>query len=538
MTETAADITEQWTRTPADAAAVREGCYFDLEAAERVRTFFRRFLRHSKGVWAGKPFELLEWQWAGVIAPLFGWKRADGSRRYRKAFVEIPKKNGKSTLAAGIGLYLLIGDNEPGAHVFSTAAKREQAGIVHGEAVSMVERSPGLSSFCTINRSTHEIRFPRASGLYRALAADAGGSEGLNAHGIVIDELHAWTGEHGRNFFNSLRYAARARRQGLIFIITTAGDDELSICYDEYQYAKSVLAGEVIDARYFAYIAEADPADDWTDPAVWRKANPSLGPVFSEEDFAGDVREAMRSPTATATFKRYGLNIWTRGATPALSSVDWQACRREYTAEELTGRECWAGLDLSRTRDMSALVLLFPSEDGTYRTLPYFWLPENRVNDPASPEHYRVWASQGHLTATPGDVCDYRVILAKLIELGERYAIQELAFDPYNAERLTQDFVEATGVTRVSFPQTMVNYAAPTGEFERLVLSHAIHHNGNPVLGWQAGHVAWRVDLNNNKRPIKPGDRNPYKIDGIVAAIMALARAMLVYGRDVPTITW
>jgi phage terminase large subunit-like protein len=211
-----------------------------------VRAFFRRFLRHSKGRWAGEPFELLAWQWQDVMAPLFGWRRPDGSRRFRKAFVEIPKKNGKSTLAAGLGLYMLVGDGEPGAHIFSTAVKREQAGIVHGEAVSWWRSRRALRISHHQPRHARN-RFPRQDGFYRCLAADAGGSEGLNAHCVIIDELHAWTGEHGREFFNSLRYAARARRHGLLFMITTAGDDELSVCYDEYTYAKGVLSGEIID---------------------------------------------------------------------------------------------------------------------------------------------------------------------------------------------------------------------------------------------------------------------------------------------------
>lgn len=515
--------------SPADEAAIAEGCTFDLAAAERVKKFFSSFLRHSKGQWAGQAFALQPWQWEDVIKPLFGWKRADGSRRFRRAYIEVAKKNGKSTLASGIGLYLLVGDGEPGAEVYSVAADRDQANIVHGEAIRMVRASPGLTSRLEINRTTHNISFPKTNSWYRSLSSEANTKEGLNAHGLIVDELHAWK---GRGLWDALRYAGRSRRQPLLFAITTAGDDMDSICREQHDYAKAVLAGQVIDTRFFAYIrcaaaiAEGDREDDdWTQPEVWHKANPSLGVTIDEAEFARDVDEAKQSPTTQASFKRYSLNIWSTSTNPWLRSEDWQACTEPFTRESLAGKRCYAGLDLSKTRDMTALVLVFRDDD-TYRLLPFFWLPEESVNNPDAPEQFRVWSRQHILETTPGGVCDYAFVKKRIAELSEEFDFEELAYDPYNAEQITQEIEQEMGIKRILFPQTINHFAEPTAEFERLVLSQRLRHNGHPVLAWQAGHVQVKTDVNNNKRPVKAAPHDPKKVDGIVAAVMGIARAM------------
>lgn len=522
-------ITKLWTRTKADEHAVSQGCYFDLAAAEKVRAFFRKFLRHSKGQFAGKPFELLEWQWKDIVAPLFGWKRKDGTRRYRKAYIEIPKKQGKSTMAAGVGLYMLTGDGERGAEVYSAASSRDQASIVHGEAINMVDASEGLSSYLHVNRSTKEILFDRYNSKYKALASEAGTAEGLNAHGLIIDELHAWTGEHGRKFFESLKYAGRSRQQPLQFIITTAGDDELSVCWELHQYAKQVLSGEVVDPRFFAYIAAAEPGDDWTKPEIWRKANPSMGETMSEDEFAADLQEAVKTPTSLAQFLRYSFNLWAQtGGVPAITPEDWQANFEAFTEDDLANSECWAGLDLARSKDMTALSLVFRNDDGdSYKVLTYFWLPQASVDAKGAPEHFRVWARQGLLRATEGNVTDYRQVEKDIVEeIFPKFSVQSLAFDPYFAEELTQRIADASGVERVEFRQTVSNYAAPCAEIERLVLSQRFRHNGCPVMAWQIRNLRWKTDSRNNRMPDK-SDQGVKKIDGAVAAIMGLGRALL-----------
>ena len=522
----ATQATRDWTRNRLDELAVERGCYFDLRSAERVRDFFRKFLRHSKGQWAGKPFELFPFQWDKLIAPLFGWKWPDGTRRYRDAFVGWPKKQGKSTIASGIGLYLLCGDGEAGAEVYSLGTDRDQASIVHGEAVRMVESSAALSEHLHVNKSTKNIHFPKSQSWYRALSGEAESKEGLNAHGLICDELHVW---HGERTWNALRYAGRARRQYLRFIITTAGEDKLTVCGREWDYAQGVQDAKTEDLRYFAYICAAEAKDDWKSPETWRKANPSLGIVFPEEDLAADVRKAEASPTEQAVFQRYSLNVWVTSTQRWLSQDAWKACRRGYTAEDLAGRTCYGGLDLAKTQDMTALVLVFADEFGaepTYKLLPFFWLPEGTVNNPNSPSEYRVWAKDGLIEVTPGDVCDYAFIKRRMGELAQQFQIQDYAYDPYNAEQVTQEITSEHGVPRCLFAQTITNFAEPTAEFERLVIGGTLHHPGHPILDWQAGHVQVKTDANNNKRPVKPPQGDHRKIDGIVAAIMGLGRAM------------
>jgi len=514
----------EWVRTPGDETAVRAGCTFDLAAAERVRSFFARWLRHSKGEWAGQPFTLMPWQWRDVIAPLFGWKRPDGTRRFRKAFVFIPKKNGKSTLAAGIGLYMLMGDREPGAEIYSAANDREQAGIVHREALNMAEASPGLMAELQVNRSTHNIAYPRTRSYYRALSSDAPGKEGLNAHCILCDELHVW---YGRELWDTLRYAFRARRQGLLFVITTAGDDPLSVCREQYDYAKGVLAGRIADDRLFAYIREADPEDDWKSTKVWRRANPAAGIIIRQEDFAADAREAEKTPASQASFKRYTLNIWATAANPWFKGADWDACAGPGPVNEdtLAGRDCWCGMDLASTQDITAAVLVFPDGPDRFILVPRFWIPEDRLADGDANAAYRVWAAQGWLRTTPGNVCDYAFIKHDLAADAKRFRVRQWMFDPWNAESLTQELEKETGVERVKFGQTIGNFAGPCKDLERLVLARGILHGGHPVLAWMAGHVSVRQDPNGNKRPVKPQGQDQRKIDGITAALMGLAGA-------------
>lgn len=514
----------KWISSTADEMAVANGCYFNERAAAHVVEFFAKYLRHSKGQWAGKPFELLDWQRDDVIYPLFGWMRADKTRRYRKSFIEIPKKNGKSTIAAGIGLYLLVADGEAGAEVFSAAADRDQASIVHGEAIHMVEASEALQSVLRINQTTKTITFEKTKSMYRALSSEAESKEGLNASGIIVDELHVW---YGRKLWDALKYAGRARSQPLTFVITTAGDDPLSVCREQYDYAKGVLAGTVQDDRFFAYIREAQPDDDWMLPEIWKKANPSLGITINEADFAADMLEASKTPTTQASAKRYSLNIWATATNPWLKMGDWLNCYEPFTLDQLEGQTCYAGLDLAKTRDMTALLLIFRDFEGIYRLVPYFWLPEAAATDPDKPEEYRVWARDKLLELTPGNVCDYAFVSKRIVELKERFDIRELGFDPYNAEQMTQELEANHDLKRVAFPQTIQNFAEPTKEFERLVLSGGLKHNGHPILTWQAGNVSVRTDANGNIRPVKPPQGDPRKIDGMVAAIMALARAML-----------
>ena len=505
----------EWVRTDADEKAVAQGYRFDMAAAERVREFFLRFLRHSKGDWANQPFELLDWQWEQVIAPLFGWLRPDGTRRYRRGYIEVPKKNGKSTLFSGLSLYLLTADGEPGAEVYSAAVDREQASIVFREAANMVEASSQLSAHLDVIRSTKRITFPRTRSFYRALSADVSAQEGLNAHAVLIDELHA---QKTRTLWDTLRYAGASRRQPLQLAITTAGFDRHSICWEQHEYARQVLDGTVEDLSFFALIAAAAPEDDWTDPEVWRKANPSFDITIDAEQFAEDCREARESPAKENSFRRYRLNQWTEQETRWLSLEKWDACNED--PGDLYGRVCYAGLDLSSTTDLSALALVFPGDD-RFDVLMRFWVPEEgaRQREHRDRVPYTQWIRQGQIQATPGEVIDYDRIRASINELGQDYAIQEIAIDRWNAMQLASE----DGFEIVAFGQGYASMNWPTKKLEELVLGAKLAHGGHPVLRWMAGNVSIETDAAGNWKPSKKKSRE--RIDGIVALIMAIARA-------------
>jgi phage terminase large subunit-like protein len=510
---------DAWIRTAQDERAVREGCWFDLAAAERVRTFFRRFLRHSKGKWAGQPFELLDWQWQDVVAPLFGWKRADGTRRYRRGYIEVPKKNGKSTLFAGISLYLLAADGEPGAEIYSAAVDRDQASIVFNEGAHMVQQSPHLESHLHVVRSTKRIVCHRSRSVYRALSADVPAKEGLNAHAVLIDELHA---QKTRDLWDALRYAGASRRQPLHLSITTAGYDRHSICWEQHEYARQVLDGVIDDPSFFAYIRAAEIDADWRDEQVWRKANPSFGITIDAEQFAEDCREAQESPAKENSFRRYRLNQWTEQDVRWLSMHKWDACATPLA--RLEGRECFAGLDLSSTTDISALVLVFPEGD-RYEVLPFFWIPGEgaRQRERRDRVPYLQWIRDGYIEATPGEVIDYDRIRRRIKELGERFNIRQIALDRWNATQLSTQ-LDGDGFSVVAFGQGYASMSAPTKKVEELVLSGRLAHAGHPVLRWMAGNVSIETDAADNWKPSKK--KSMERIDGIVALIMAVDLAM------------
>jgi phage terminase large subunit-like protein len=557
-------------KTAADEAAVLAGCRFDQAAADHVVNFFCTFLRQSQGRWAGQPFEPAPWQREDLLEPLFGWMRPDGTRRFRISYTFLAKKNGKSTLASGIGLYMLAGDGEMGAKIYSAATDREQASIVHAEAMNMVDASPALSRELVVNRSSRVIAYPATQSVYKAMSAEAANKEGLNAHAVIVDELHVW---RGRVLWDCLRWAFAARTQPLLFIITTAGDDPNSVCYEQHQYAESILKGEIAgeDAqRYFAYIRAAGEKDDIDDPATWHKANPALGEIIKIEDFRCDLLEAKKSPSSLSAFKRYRLNIWITSSSPAINAEDWKACAAEFDEESLRGRDCVAALDLSQKNDMSALDLVFP--DGVeeerepklfeeppksaeemdqdadpevesaiekalrcrlrFKVLPYFWMPEDTINSTTNinAPKYRDWLAQGFLEQTPGGEVDYAYIRRRIVALKKKFNIVAIVYDPTFAAPITQDLDNRHGIRRIEFPQTVTYYAAPCVLLEQSVMAHRLQHPNHPILNWHAGNLAFRSNVNNYKRPVKPDDKNPRKIDGMVSLIQGL------YGAGNPAI--
>lgn len=507
----------------ADEHAIAQGCHLDIEAAERVRTFMRKFLRHSKGQWAGKPFELLDWQWEQVIKPLFGWKRADGTRRFRRGYIEVPKKNGKSALCSGISLYLLIGDGEAGAEVYNAAADINQASIVFTEAGNMVEASPALSSRCEVLRSTKRINYPSQRSWYKALSADVKTKEGLNIHGLIFDELHA---QPNRDLWDTLIYGGAARRQPMFLSITTAGYDKESICYEQHGYARGVLDGSIQDPSFFAYLSAAEEADDWKSPETWKKANPSLGVTIDISDMEQACKEAQLSPAKENAFRRYRLNQWTEQDVRAIPMDQWKACGRKYDWKDFEGRYCWAGLDLASTNDVTAMVLVFALDGGRFACLPRFWVPEEagKNREARNRQRFEAWIRSGLMQVTPGSSCDYDFVRRDIVDLSYKYKFDQIAFDPWNARQLATQLEKDDGLPMIEFRQGFATMNAPTKYFLGLVADQKLEHPNDPVLNWMAGNFSVDTDPAGNLKPSKKSSAE--KIDGIVALIEGVGCAM------------
>lgn len=500
------------------------GLHFDRAAAEHATTFFN-FLRHSKGEWGGQRFELLPWQqW--LIWQLFGWKRADGLRRYRMAYVELPRKNGKSTLAAGIALYLLIADGEPGAEIYSAATKREQAKITWEEAQKMISASPDLSRMVRHWRSSNTLVVQATASRYQPLGADADSMDGLNVHGAIIDELHA---HKTRAVVDVLETATGARRQPLVFEITTAGFDQTSVCWEHHEYSRQILEGSIQDDSWFAYIAALDEGDDWKDPDTWAKANPSYGITVKPDDLARKAEKAKQIPGAQNPFKRLHLNEWTQQSDRWISLELWDENAGEPVDEAaLAGRACYGGLDLSSVSDLTSWVMVFPRDEDREAVdiLCRFWCPEEKLQDDQNRyrDQYQAWARDGWLQVTPGNAVDYGFIRAQILRDAETFRLQDMNVDRlFQGYQLTAELADE-GIKVFGMGQGFLSMAVPMKEFERRLLSNKLRHGAHPVLRWMANNVAVRQDPAGNVKPDKATSQG--RIDGIVSLVMALDRAM------------
>jgi phage terminase large subunit-like protein len=498
------------------------GLRFDERLAARACAFFPRFLRHSKGEWAGYPLHLEPWQ-QFIIWSLFGWLRDDGARRFRTAYMEVARKNGKTTLAAGIGLYLLDADGEPGAEVYTAATKRDQARIAHGEATRMVKASPLLRRRIRVYRDN--LHVVETASKFEPLGRDADSMDGLNVHGAIVDEIHA---HRTRDVWDVLDTATGSRRQPLIVGITTAGFDRQSLCWELHEYTEKVLDGALQDDSWFGAIYAIDDADnDPFDESIWPKANPNLGVSVKLDDMRRLAMKAREMPSALNSFLRLRLNRWTQAESSWINMDVWRENAAPVDADALKGRTCYGGLDLSSTTDITAFVLVFPPTGAgdRYHVLCRFWIPEDSMRERSLRDRvpYDAWVRDGYITATPGNVIDYDYVLAQIDEDAQRYDIAEIAFDRWGATRIVQDLEDA-GMAVVQFGQGFSSMSSPTKELERLLLARKLAHGGNPVLSWMAGNVVVREDPAGNIKPDK--GRSSEKIDGIVALIMALDRAL------------
>jgi phage terminase large subunit-like protein len=504
------------------------GYVWDQAAADRTVEFIERFCRHHKGEWAGRYLLLNVWQKDHIIKPLFGWKRAsDGTRRYRIAYVEIPRKNGKSTKGAGVGLYLTAGDLEPGAEVYSSATKKDQAKIVHDTAKAMVKASPELRQYLKVLRNN--IYCQVLGSKFEPVGADSDTLDGLNPHGNIVDELHA---HRDRHVLDVLITGTGARRQPLTFIITTAGVyDPESIGWEIHDLAIKVLEGAIEDDTFFAFIAAADEGDDWRKPETWYKANPNLGVSLKEDYIRAECERAKSSPSYLNTFLRYHLNIWTQQRTRWISLEAWNACdATPITLEEFRGRDVYLGLDLSTKLDLTALALEATRPDGLVDYFWRFYVPEELVLERTQKRllpDYGAWVRDGYVTSTPGSVIDYEFIRSDILGISKVANIREIAFDPWNAQQLATQLA-GDGFQMVEMRQGFRTLSEPSKAFEALVVSRRVRHGGNPVMRWMISNVTVRQDANGNIAPDKSSAAG--KIDGVVSAIMARGRSIVQPG--------
>lgn len=496
---------------------------YNKDAADFAVSFIE-CLCHTKGTWAGKPFDLIDWQ-EKIIRDIFGILKPDGYRQFNTAYVEIPKKQGKSELAAAVALLLCCADGEERAEVYGCAADRQQAAIVFDVAADMVRMNPALKKRCKILASQKRLIYEPTNSFYQVLSADAYSKHGFNVSGVIFDELHT---QPNRKLYDVMtKGSGDARTQPLYFLITTAGNDEHSICYQVHQKAIDIMKGRKHDPRFYPVIYGAGRDEDWSSPEVWKKANPSLGITVKMEKVKDAYNSAKENPAEENTFRQLRLNQWVKQDVRWMPMDKWDACAFPVDPDELRGRDCYGGLDLSSTTDITAFVLVFPPRDDpeSYTLLPYFWIPEDNVDLRVRRDHvpYDIWKQQGYLQTTEGNVVHYGFIEHFIDDLGKKYHIKEIAFDRWGAVEMVQN-LEGMGFTVVPFGQGFKDMTPPTKELMRLTLEKKIAHGGHPVLRWMMDNIYIRTDPAGNIKPDKA--KSTEKIDGVVATIMGLDRAI------------
>jgi len=512
----------------------QRGLWFDRAAAHRVLEFVP-ICRHSKGEWAGQPLDLSPWQmWATWV--LYGWRRADGFRRFRRAYLEVPRKNGKSTWISALGLYHLVADNEPGAEVYIAATTRGQANIVFKEAASMIRKSPELSS--RLERFKDVIVYEAQDAKWQALDGKPDTKDGFNPSAAFLDELHA---HKDRGMYDVLESALGARRQPLMLAITTAGGNRHGICWEVREVCRQILEGLFENDSQFALICHCDDELDWTDPRAWEQANPNLGLSLKLDYLQEQCRLAKQRLSFRTEFLRKNLNRWADSFTCWLNLERWRAAGRDADGQELDpvawraemlarlrGRACYGGLDLASVIDLAAYVLVFPPQDEGDRliVLPWFFAPQDTATARAEIDRvpYLEWAERGFLELTAGDVIDTREIRAQIQRTAADYGVQEIGYDSYQGTHLALAIRDEDGIVMVPIPQTTKFLNEPSKKLEEMVLKGALDHGNNPVLTWMAGNCQAFVDGSGAIRPDKK--RSAEKIDGIVALVMALHRSL------------
>jgi len=496
------------------------------EKADKALNFIS-LLTHAKGQWAGQRFQILDWQ-KELIEGAFGNVKEDGTRQYRTVYCEIPKKNGKSELAAAVALYMLTADGEAGPEVYSAAADRDQAGLVYGVASEMVRNNAVLSKYLKILDSRKRIINRRNNGFYQVLSSDVKTKHGLNPSCVVVDELHAQPNDElWRVLTSGTDYA---RKQQLVFVLTTAGVfNKESIWWRVREKARQIRDGIVKDDSFLPVLYIADPeTDDPADEELWKRVNPSLGRIFTLEKIRQDYETARQDPVEFEDFKRFRLNIPIKSLSRWMPMDKWDNCASKIDVEALKGRPCYGGLDLSSKLDLSAFLRVFPpvSEGDRTVVLPSFYCPEDTIIERSRSDkvRYDIWAKDGLITATPGNVIDYAAIRNDILQTAKDYDLREVGFDPWGASQLATELQNDHGITMVEMRQGAKTMSEPAKDILVKVMQGQLVHGGHRVLRWCTDNLVMVPDANENIRPAK--DKATDRIDGFVALILAWGRAM------------
>jgi phage terminase large subunit-like protein len=523
------DVTKDWIENASDEKAVANGCRFDMDRALHVCRFFNNELILYEGEYAGQPFRLMDWQ-KEYLMRAFGWVRYSKEwkrevRRFKKCSLWVPKKNGKSPMAAGVGLYLLCADGEVGQKVFSVAKDGKQARIVHTHAMEMVRRSPNLMESCKINKSSGRITFLPSTNFYDILSGEnVAGQEGLNGCSIT-DEKHVVDAR----LANVLEYMGASRAEAMDFGVSTYGNNIDGYGKKDCDYGRAVEKGEIEDETFLH--KAFDLPDGVTDeecktPRIWKICNPSFGEIIKETEMMASCKRAERSLTDWLNFQMYRLNKWLSSSSPWIREDDWQRCAEDFDIEDFEGEPVWLGLDLSKTRDMSSLVLIFrkgEGDDATFYQYPYFWMPQKYADDNSTKADFLGWDKEDYLELIEGDTIRQAWIKKRMKWINEKFDVQSIAYDKTYALDLINEFcVFELGWDAVEFGQSLSVYAGPTENYETLLVEGRLKHNNHKVLSWQAGHVEVKVNERGDRMPTKAKRNDIKKIDGIVAGVMAL----------------
>lgn len=495
--------------------------YFDADEAARP-CWFIEHLTHTKGELAGRYIHLETWQ-VFILTTVFGWKRRDGgNRRYRSAYIEVPRGNGKSTLLSGIGLFCLCADHEPGAEVYSFATTREQAKIVFGDAQTMAQGNAALKEAYGLQVQAHAIYVPSTHSYFQAKSAEGSTLDGLNTHLAIIDELHA---HKKRDVFDVVETSLGKRRNSLMVSITTAGVDRAGICYEQRGIVTKILSGAIEDDSSFGVIYTLDKDDDWKSEEALSKANPNWGVSVRPEVIKSLQAKAIATPSAENNFKTKHLDVWCNADLSWMNMEAWVKCADPSLDDnDFEGQDCCMGLDLASKIDIAAMMRVFKKSvngEDHYYLFGDYWLPRGAVENGANSQ-YQGWEYENLLHVTEGPVTDYGQIKDTIIEDCKRFNVVEVAYDPFQATQIAGELSQEN-VPMLEYRQTVQNMSEPMKSFQALVLAGRIHFNGDPVLTWMVSNVVCHTDAKENIYPRK--ETPDRKIDGVVAAIMALARA-------------